>query len=68
MTKLEQLIEELCPNGVEYEPIRNFSAVMRGKRLTKKQLSDSGKYPVYHGGLEPLGFYKENNRWVDGLK
>jgi len=35
---------------------------MRGKRLTKSQLSDSEKYPVYHGGLEPLGYYGQSNR------
>jgi type I restriction enzyme S subunit len=35
---------------------------MRGKRLTKSQLSDEGKYPVFHGGLEPLGYYGESNR------
>ena len=35
---------------------------MRGKRLTKSQLSDSEKYPVFHGGLEPLGYYGQSNR------
>ena len=35
---------------------------MRGKRLTKSQLSDDERYPVFHGGLEPLGYYGKNNR------
>jgi type I restriction enzyme S subunit len=35
---------------------------MRGKRLTKTELSENEKYPVFHGGLEPLGYYGESNR------
>ena len=35
---------------------------MRGKRLTKSQLLDSEKFPVYHGGLEPLGYFGQSNR------
>ena len=62
MSKLEELIARLCPDGVEYKEIKTISKVLRGKRLTKNQLLDNGKYPVYHGGLEPLGFYNESNR------
>jgi type I restriction enzyme S subunit len=36
--------------------------ILRGKRLTKSDLSDDGKFPVFHGGLEPLGYYGESNR------
>ena len=45
--------------------IKDFAQVLRGKRLTKGQLSDSNKYAVYHGGLEPLGYYDEFNREAD---
>lgn len=62
MSKLEELIARLCPNGVEYKELKTFSKVLRGKRLTKNQLLKDGKYPVYHGGLEPLGYYNESNR------
>ena len=62
MSKLEELIARLCPDGVEHKEIKTISKVLRGKRLTKNQLLDNGKYPVYHGGLEPLGFYNESNR------
>lgn len=50
MTKLEELINELCPDGVEYKKIGDVCDILRGKRLTKKELSDEGKYPVLHGG------------------
>ncbi len=36
--------------------------ILRGKRLTKSELSEDEKYPVFHGGIEPLGYYKEHNR------
>ncbi len=46
---------------VEWKSLGEVSKVLRGRRLTKSQLTSEG-YPVYHGGLEPLGFYHEFNR------
>ena len=65
MTKLEELIKELCPNGVEYVALGKVTHLLRGKRLTKMQLLGDGKYPVYHGSLVPLGYYNEYNREGD---
>ena len=48
--------------SVEWMPISDFSSVLRGKRLTKSQLSEGADVPVYHGGLDPLGYYTEFNR------
>lgn len=61
MNRIEKLIEELCPDGVEFRELGMVCKVLRGKRLTKKELSDNAKYPVYHGGIIPLGFYNEYN-------
>lgn len=49
-------------DDVEYKKLGEIARVLRGKRLTKDQLSVDGKYPVFHGGLEPLGFYFKSNR------
>ena len=62
MSKLNELIQELCPNGVEYRKISSFTKVLRGKRLTKDKLSEENSIPVYHGGIEPLGYYGKANR------
>lgn len=62
MNKIEEMIKELCPNGVEWKKLGEVCKVLRGKRLTKSQLTESGKYKVYHGGIEPIGFYGEMNR------
>lgn len=62
MSRLEELIDKLCPNGVEYKKISSFTKVLRGKRLTKDKLSEENSIPVYHGGIEPLGYYGRANR------
>ena len=36
--------------------------MLRGKRLTKSQLSEDGTYKVFHGGIDPIGYYDEFNR------
>lgn len=62
MSKIDELIKELCPNGVEWKKLGEVCQVLRGKRLTKSQLSNTGKYKVFHGGIEPIGFYRDKNR------
>ena len=47
---------------VTWRKISEIGSVMRGKRLTKKMLSEENKYPVYHGGLSPIGKYSMKNR------
>ena len=62
MSKLEELIQQYCPDGVEYKKLGEITTILRGKRLTKSQLSDDKPYAVYHGGLDPLGYYESANR------
>ena len=59
MSRIMELLEGV---GVEWKSLGKVSKVLRGKRLTKIQLSDSEKFPVYHGGLAPLGYYGHSNR------
>ena len=62
MSKLDSLIQKFCPKGVEYKKIGEICNIMRGKRLTTKELLQNGKYPVIHGGTTPMGFYGQANR------
>lgn len=48
--------------GVEWKKLGEVCLVLRGKRLTKRDLNQNGKIPVYHGGIEPIGFYMKSNR------
>lgn len=65
MSKLSELIAERCPNGVEYKKLGEVAEILRGKRLTKSDLSDDNSFPVFHGGLLPLGYYSQFNRDKD---
>lgn len=62
MSKIDELIRQLCPNGIQYEQLGENCEVLRGKRLTKKELHEDGNFPVFHGGLIPLGRYDKFNR------
>ncbi|WP_029281933.1 restriction endonuclease subunit S [Pedobacter sp. R20-19] len=62
MSKIDELILQYCPNGIEFKQIGEITKVLRGRRLTKSLLSEDEKYPVFHGGLEPLGKYQQSNR------
>ena len=47
---------------VEWKKLGEVCEVLRGKRLTKSQLSETDGYPVLHGGSTPMGYYSEYNR------
>ena len=61
MSKLSELINKLCPKGVEYKKLGEIAEICRGIRVVKKDLIDVGKYAVYQNSLKPLGFYNESN-------
>ena len=62
MSRLQELIWELCPDGVEYKRIVDVSRVGRGVRVVRKELSDTEGYPVFQNSLTPLGYYTSFNR------
>jgi len=59
MSFLEKLLDGV---EVEWKALGEVTNVLRGKRLTKSQLTEGADFPVYHGGLEPLGHYVDSNR------
>ena len=42
MNKLEELIQKLCPNGVEYKPLGELCEIKKGKQLINDGLLDLG--------------------------
>lgn len=54
MSKLEQLINELCPNGVEFNKIKNSYTRIKGTPITagkmKEIASDDGEIKIFAGG------------------
>ena len=61
MSKLDKLLRELCPDGVEHKKLVDAVSIERGKRVVRSQLSISGKYPVYQNSLTPLGYHTDYN-------
>lgn len=51
MTKLEQLINEFCPNGVEYKKLRNIATISRGGSFQKKDFTEHGIPCIHYGQI-----------------
>ena len=48
MSKINDLIKKLCPNGVPYKEIKELCHVTRGRVISKNELRENeGEYPVY---------------------
>lgn len=62
-----QLLDFEAVEGIEWKTLGENVQVLRGRRLTKSDLLQEGKYQVFHGGLEPLGYYNLNNREADSV-
>ncbi len=62
MSRLDQLIEELCPNGVEYKCLGDIGQVKMCKRILKSQTNTNGEIPFYKigtfGERQMLSFLK----------
>ncbi len=62
MSRLDELIKELCPDGVEYKTLGEVATINRGVRVTRDMLQIDGKIPVYQNALTPLGYFDKSNR------
>lgn len=61
MNKIERMLQELCPEGVEYKKLGEVSNITIGEFVHKNKQNLNGKYPVYNGGTSNTGFYDEFN-------
>ena len=61
MSRLNQLIQELCPDGVEYRRLKDVCTFKRGTPITKKDIVE-GDIPVIAGGQEPAYYHNQANR------
>jgi len=67
MSKLDELIAELCPHGVEYKKLKEVASVSIGEFVHKNKQNPNGVYPVYNGGTSNTGFYDEFNRTANKI-
>ncbi|MCS7035625.1 MAG: restriction endonuclease subunit S [Saprospiraceae bacterium] len=61
MNRIEKLIQQLCPDGVEYRALGEVASVKTGTQLNKSLMSAKGNYPVFNGGIRPSGFHTKYN-------
>ena len=71
MKNLETLIQELCPDGVEFVKLGDVCKISRGKVYSKKYLAEHiGEYPVYSsqtandGILGKIGTYDCDGKFL----
>ena len=50
MTYIDEMIKDLCPDGVEWKELGEVCEVNKGKQLNKTLLTADGEYPAYNGG------------------
>jgi type I restriction enzyme S subunit len=65
MSKIDDLIKKLCPNGVTHCRLGDVIQLKKGKQLNKNFLNEKGQYPAYNGGITFSGYtdtynYNEN--------
>ena len=65
MSKIFDLINELCPDGVEFRELGEIADIEKGTQLNKSLLSKDGKYPVMNGGINPSGYWHEHSHDAD---
>lgn len=51
MSTLEELIQKLCPNGVEYRPLGEVCKIIRGKGLCKDDIGNGNIPIILYGEL-----------------
>ena len=56
MNKIEKLIEQHCPDGVEVKKMGDVIVLKKGKQLNKELLCENAEFPAYNGGVSYSGF------------
>ena len=59
MSKIDELLKN---EKVEWKKLGEVCEIVRGVRVTKKELIDNGQYPVVSGGIGYMGYINKYNR------
>ncbi|MDE7120789.1 MAG: restriction endonuclease subunit S, partial [Oscillospiraceae bacterium] len=64
MSRLQELIKELCPDGVEYVKIRDYFTRLKGTPITAQKMKeiakDDGKIKIFAGGKTVINANEED--------
>ena len=61
MSRIDDLIAELCPDGVGFSELGGVAEIKRGTSITKSAVAEGG-VPVIAGGRTPAYFHSVSNR------
>ena len=61
MSRLDELIEKLCPDGVEWKELGELCGFKRGQSI-KSTNAVGGEVPVISGGQKPAFYHNVSNR------
>ena len=61
MSKLSFMEKLLDGVEVEWKALGDCSSIKRGRRVTKNELGPEKQYPVYSGGVTPMGYFENYN-------
>ena len=56
MSRLEELIEQYYPDGVEWKMLGEVCDIHKGVQFNKTDMKEVGTYPVINGGINPSGY------------
>ena len=62
MSSVDFLDKLLDGAEVQWMPLDSCATLERGRRVTKSELRPGKKYPVFSGGVTPMGFYDDFNQ------
>ena len=61
MSKLDELIKKLCPDGVDFYRINDLVDIITPRnKIKKKDYQSSGRYPIIDQGQDFIGGYTDN--------
>lgn len=55
-TSLDELIQQYCPDGVEWKTLGEVCDIHKGVQFNKTDMKEIGTYPVINGGINPSGY------------
>ncbi len=68
ISKIEKLIAELCPKGVEFKDLGEVCEIKTGQGISKSYISQNpGEYSVINSGKDPLGYVDKYNTENDPI-
>lgn len=68
MNRIDDLIRELSPKGINYRLLKEVCTIKAGQSVNKLLIqANPGEYPVINSGREPLGFINKFNCDEDPL-